>query len=123
MQILHNTNYDFIRWRWHALILSSALIIGGLIFALAKGGVRLGIDFSGGTLVVLQFDQRCTRIRSGKRSTRCPATRSCRMRRRVGAPDHDPPAAGQRRREGVQPRAGAKGASDAIRMPACRTSR
>jgi len=57
MQILHNTNYDFIRWRWHALILSSALIIAGLIFALLKGGVPLGIDFSGGTLVVLQFDQ------------------------------------------------------------------
>ena len=57
MQILHNTNYDFIRWRWHALILSSALIIGGLIFAMARGGVPLGIDFSGGTLVVLQFDQ------------------------------------------------------------------
>jgi len=57
MQILHNTNYDFIRWRWHALILSSALIIAGLVFALLKGGVPLGIDFSGGTLVVLQFDQ------------------------------------------------------------------
>jgi preprotein translocase subunit SecF len=57
MQILHNTNYDFIRWRWHALIFSSAIIIGGLIFALARGGVPLGIDFSGGTMVVLQFDQ------------------------------------------------------------------
>src|SRR5437762_2097476 len=57
MQILHNTNYDFIRWRWHALILSSTLIIGGLLFAMAKGGVPLGIDFSGGTMVVLQFDQ------------------------------------------------------------------
>jgi hypothetical protein len=57
MQIFHNTNYDFIRWRWHALILSSTLIIGGLVFALAKGGVPLGIDFSGGTMVVLQFDQ------------------------------------------------------------------
>ena len=57
MQILHNTNYDFIRWRWHALIFSSAIIIGGLIFALARGGVPLGIDFSGGTLVRVQFDQ------------------------------------------------------------------
>src|SRR5262245_13742508 len=57
MQILHNTNYDFIRWRWHALILSSVLIIGGLIYALARHGVPLGIDFSGGTLVVLEFDR------------------------------------------------------------------
>src|SRR5437867_7340483 len=57
MQILHNTNYDFIRWRWHALILSSAVIIGGLILAMIRGGVPLGIDFSGGTMVVLQFDK------------------------------------------------------------------
>jgi preprotein translocase subunit SecF len=57
MQILHNTNYDFIRWRWHALILSSVLIIGGLVYALARHGIPLGIDFSGGTLVVLQFEQ------------------------------------------------------------------
>ncbi len=57
MQILHNTNYDFIRWRWHALILSSVLIISGFVYALARHGVPLGIDFSGGTLVVLQFDQ------------------------------------------------------------------
>jgi preprotein translocase subunit SecF len=55
MQIFHNANYDFIRWRWHALILSSALIIGGLVLSLIRGGVPLGIDFSGGTLVVLQF--------------------------------------------------------------------
>jgi preprotein translocase subunit SecF len=57
MQILHNTNYDFIRWRWHALILSSVLIIGGLLYALLRHGIPLGIDFSGGTMVVLQFDQ------------------------------------------------------------------
>jgi preprotein translocase subunit SecF len=57
MQILHNTNYDFIRWRWHALILSSAVIIGGLILAMIRGGVPLGIDFSGGTMVVLQFEK------------------------------------------------------------------
>jgi preprotein translocase subunit SecF len=57
MQIFHNTNYDFIRWRWHALILSSALIISGLILAIIRGGVPLGIDFSGGTMVVLQFEQ------------------------------------------------------------------
>jgi preprotein translocase subunit SecF len=56
MQILHNTNFDFIRWRWHALILSSVLIIGGLAYALLRHGIPLGIDFSGGTMVVLQFD-------------------------------------------------------------------
>ena len=39
MQIFHNANYDFIRWRWHALILSSVIIIGGFVLSLARGGV------------------------------------------------------------------------------------
>ena len=32
------------------------LIIGGLTYALLRHGIPLGIDFSGGTMVVLQFD-------------------------------------------------------------------
>ena len=28
MQIFHNTHYDFIKWRWHAIALSAAVIIG-----------------------------------------------------------------------------------------------
>jgi len=57
MQIFKNANYDFIRWRWHALVLSSAVIIGGLTLALLRNGLPLGIDFTGGTIVVLRFDQ------------------------------------------------------------------
>jgi preprotein translocase subunit SecF len=57
MQIFKNANYDFIRWRWHALVLSSAVIIGGLALALLRNGLPLGIDFTGGTIVVLRFDQ------------------------------------------------------------------
>jgi preprotein translocase subunit SecF len=57
MQIFKNANYDFIRWRWHALLLSSVIIIGGLAFTLARNGIPLGIDFTGGTIVVLRFQQ------------------------------------------------------------------
>jgi preprotein translocase subunit SecF len=57
MQIFKNANYDFIRWRWHALVLSSAVIIGGLVLALVRTGLPLGIDFTGGTIVVLRFEQ------------------------------------------------------------------
>ena len=57
MQIFKNATYDFIRWRWHALVLSSAVIIGGLTLALLRNGLPLGIDFTGGTIVVLRFDQ------------------------------------------------------------------
>jgi len=57
MQIFKNANYDFIKWRWHALILSSVVIIGGFLLMLARGGMPLGIDFTGGTLVVVRFEK------------------------------------------------------------------
>jgi preprotein translocase subunit SecF len=56
MQIFHNPNYNFIRWRWHALGLSAAIIIAGLAM-MATQGVPLGIDFSGGTMVRVKFEQ------------------------------------------------------------------
>jgi preprotein translocase subunit SecF len=56
MQILHNTNFNFIRWRWHAIALSSIVIIAG-IAKMATTGLPLGIDFSGGTLMVVKFEQ------------------------------------------------------------------
>ena len=59
MQILSNTNYNFLRWKWHAIALSLAVILGGLGMIAAKG-MPLGIDFSGGTLIVVQFEQPVT---------------------------------------------------------------
>jgi preprotein translocase subunit SecF len=59
MQIFHNPNYNFIRWRWHALALSAAVIIAGAVLVGTRG-VPLGIDFSGGTLVRVRFEQQVT---------------------------------------------------------------
>jgi len=56
MQILSKTNYNFLRWKWHAIALSLIVILSGLGMIVAKG-MPLGIDFSGGTLIVVQFDQ------------------------------------------------------------------
>ena len=56
MQIFHNPNYNFIRWRWHALALSAAIIIAGAVL-IGTRGMTLGIDFSGGTLLIVKFDQ------------------------------------------------------------------
>jgi preprotein translocase subunit SecF len=56
MQIFTNANYNFIRWRWHAIILSLLVILAGLGFA-ATRGVPMGIDFSGGTLLIVQLDR------------------------------------------------------------------
>src|SRR6188768_870334 len=56
MQIFHNANYNFIKWRWHALIISVVLIWAGVATIFLRGGLPLGIDFTGGTSVVLEFD-------------------------------------------------------------------
>jgi preprotein translocase subunit SecF len=60
MQIFTNTNFDFLRWRWHALALSAAIILAGFAYMATRGGLPLGIDFSGGTIVVLKFDRPVT---------------------------------------------------------------
>ena len=57
MQIFHNTHYDFIKWRWHAMALSAAIIVAGIVM-IAQRGLPLGIDFSGGTIVVYHFENK-----------------------------------------------------------------
>src|SRR5881227_686432 len=54
LRILHDTKYDFIRYWKKAAILTIAWIIIGLGF-LAFHGVNYSIEFTGGTLVQLQF--------------------------------------------------------------------
>jgi len=56
MQIFTNANYDFIRWRWHAIILSLVVIGAGAALMVTRG-LPLGIDFSGGTSLVVEFSQ------------------------------------------------------------------
>src|SRR6185295_1818868 len=56
MHIFQHTNFNFLRYRWHAIVLSWVLIIAGMI-TLATKGIPLGIEFAGGTAVIVQFDQ------------------------------------------------------------------
>jgi preprotein translocase subunit SecF len=56
MRIFANAHYDFIRWRWYAFALSLLVIAAGVI-AMATRGLPLGIDFTGGTIVVLKFER------------------------------------------------------------------
>jgi preprotein translocase subunit SecF len=56
MHIFKNTNFDFLRWRWHAIILSWIIIIAGII-ALVTKGIPRGVEFAGGTVVIEQFEQ------------------------------------------------------------------
>ncbi len=55
MQIFHNPNFNFIKYRWHALVLSWAIIIAGLV-AIQVWGLPEGVEFQGGTSVILKFD-------------------------------------------------------------------
>ena len=56
MQILSSTNYDFVRWRWHAIALSLLVILGGAATIWTKG-LPLGVDFAGGSIVIVKFPQ------------------------------------------------------------------
>jgi preprotein translocase subunit SecF len=66
MHIFKNTHYDFLRWRWHAIILSWVVILAG-IAKVATTGLPMGVEFAGGTVVITQFDQPVTvqQVRSG----------------------------------------------------------
>ncbi len=57
MPFLKEPNFNFIKWRWHAMALSLAVIVSGIVMLVARGGLPLGIDFSGGTIVVLKFER------------------------------------------------------------------
>src|SRR5215210_1620525 len=56
MALFENANYDFIKWRWHAIAFSAIVIIAGFAYGIQKG-IPLGIDFSGGTILVVKFEQ------------------------------------------------------------------
>src|SRR5258708_19826797 len=57
MQLFKKTNIDFIGKRYMAFALSAVLLLSGIVSLVMKGGPKLGIDFTGGTLVQLGFKQ------------------------------------------------------------------
>lgn len=59
MRIFKDTHFDFLRWRWHAIVLSVALVALG-VASLVTRGIPLGVEFAGGTVVIAQFEQRPT---------------------------------------------------------------
>lgn len=55
MQLFKKTNIDFIGKRFVAFAVSFVLLASGIVSLVIKGGPKLGIDFTGGTLVQLGF--------------------------------------------------------------------
>jgi preprotein translocase subunit SecF len=51
-----NTNIDFLRWRMFAII-ASLLMVGASVFFLSTRGLNLGVDFVGGQLIRVSFQQ------------------------------------------------------------------
>jgi len=57
MHIFNHPNYDFVRWKWHAIALSWVVILAGVFGIWKNGGMPKGVEFSGGTIVIVKFAQ------------------------------------------------------------------
>jgi len=56
MRLFKDRHFDFIGWRRNAFILSGLLIIISIVSLIIKGGPAYSIDFTGGTLVQIKFE-------------------------------------------------------------------
>ena len=56
LRIFHDTRYDFIRWWKTAVIVTAVFVVAGLGSLIVKG-INYSIDFTGGTLLQLEFKQ------------------------------------------------------------------
>lgn len=67
IELFHNPKYDFIGKRRWAYLVSLAAILISLTSMAVKGGLRYDIDFTGGTLIQVRFEQPpdIGRIRAG----------------------------------------------------------
>ena len=57
MRFFPETNIDFLGKRRIFLTLSGLLLLTGIIFIIMKGGLNYGIDFAGGTMIRLIFQE------------------------------------------------------------------
>ncbi len=57
MQLFTDSNFDFIGRRKIFMVLSLVLILAGIASVVMRGGLKLGVDFKGGTLVYVKFQQ------------------------------------------------------------------
>ncbi|HSK81531.1 MAG TPA: protein translocase subunit SecF [Thermoanaerobaculia bacterium] len=55
MELLRDTNFDFMKYRKFWIIVSLALVAAGLFSVFVHGKLNVGIDFAGGTQINLQF--------------------------------------------------------------------
>jgi preprotein translocase subunit SecF len=57
LRVFHNTNFPFLRYRKFTYLISGAVLVATIASIVAHGGLRYSIDFTGGTLIQLDFDE------------------------------------------------------------------
>jgi preprotein translocase subunit SecF len=55
MRFFRNAKYDFLGQRKRAYVFSAALLLVGLASLVLRGGPRYGVDFTGGTMLQVEF--------------------------------------------------------------------
>jgi preprotein translocase subunit SecF len=85
MRFFQNANYDFMKYRRHWAVVSTILSLVGLSVILLHQRLNVGIDFAGGTQVVVQFKQavHADELREGLRGGGLPDV----TLQRYGQPD------------------------------------
>lgn len=58
MEILRDTNINFMKYRNFWIVVSLALVLAGIFFIFVHGQLNVGVDFAGGTQINLQFTER-----------------------------------------------------------------
>ena len=58
MELFRQTNIDFLRYKWWAIVASWALILIGAFAIFVQHGLKFSIDFAGGTAIALKFSDR-----------------------------------------------------------------
>jgi preprotein translocase subunit SecF len=55
MQLFKNANFNFMKYKYLAFVFSGIVIVAGIINISFGTGLKLGVDFSGGTLIRVKF--------------------------------------------------------------------
>lgn len=55
MQLFKTPNINFMKWRFHALALTGVVILAGAANVFFGKGLKMGVDFGGGTLIRIIF--------------------------------------------------------------------
>ena len=58
MEILRQTDIDFMKYRKFWIVVSLALVVVGIFSVFVHGNLNVGVDFAGGTQINLQFKER-----------------------------------------------------------------